>query len=175
MDLGTLLVATIVAIIAPVVLKLLDNRQRINEKLQDYARQDLVAERVAVAAEQAAVAARLLVRDNARVAELAASTSAIMLERLEALQNQIDRIHTLVNSNLTEAQQRELDATRTMLTMMKEVLSLKDASGIPPTVGAIALIDSVAARIAVMTRELAYKLQQTESADQALHAAQSGQ
>lgn len=157
MDVGTLLIAIMVSIVAPVLLSYLNGRERHKEKKQEYERQDLVAERVAEAARQAEQAAKLLLEDNKRVATLAATTSRTTLLRLQHIADQGAEIHRLVNSNLTQAQQRELSATITMHETMLEVIDLKRKAGFPPSEKALTVVNEVQGRIANMERELKYK------------------
>jgi hypothetical protein len=136
---------------------------------QDFARQDQVAEQAAKAAEllrtrqdqvaaQAAEAARLLLEANERVAEQSAQAFA-------ATQRQLGQIHTLVNSNLTEAQGRELEATRAMLVTMQEVVDLKRQRGVEPSQEAIDAIAATRSRVEALSQSLAQKAEQTKVAD----------
>lgn len=161
----TLLAVVCVGFLAPIVLNLLNTRARHREKVEEYKRQDLVAARVADAAKQAEKAAQLLLEDNRRVASQAARTGERMFGSLTYLTQQTDRIHALVNSNLTEAQQREMDATTTMLVTMREVMDLKQRQGIEPTPETLAVLDNVEARIAAMSTALDHKRDQTAIAD----------
>jgi hypothetical protein len=118
---------------------------------QDFARQDQVAA-------QAAEAARLLLQANERRAKQSAQEFA-------ATQRQLAQIHTLVNSNLTEAQGRELEATRAMLITMQEVVDLKRKGGVEPSQEAIDAIDATRSRVDALSRDLAQKVEQTKVAD----------
>ena len=102
-------------------------------KAEDWRRQDEVAARVKEASEQAASAAALLVESNKLVAEKAAQTR-------EDITGQLKIIHTLVNSQMTEAKQRELDATIRELASLREVMDLKRAAGIEPTAETLEMI-----------------------------------
>jgi len=136
---------------------------------QDFARQDQVAEQAAKAAEllrtrqnevaaQAAEAARLLLEANERVAKQSAAEFA-------ATQRQLGQIHTLVNSNLTEAQGRELEATRAMLITMQEVVDLKRKGGVEPSQEAIDAIEATRSRVNALSRDLKQKVERTKVAD----------
>jgi hypothetical protein len=94
-----IIVAVIVSTTGPLLLGYLTDRARRRDKKEDYARQDIVADR-------AEEAARLLLEENKRVAEATAQT-----------QGQLQEIHTLVNSNLTAAMQAELSACEALLEM----------------------------------------------------------
>lgn len=138
---------------------------RREEKQEDWARQDKVAEQAeraaalllerqdAVAA-QAAEAASLLLDANERVAETAAVTNG-----------KLDVIHTLVNSNMTAAMQAELDATVRELAMMHEVIDMKRAAGAEPSVAALAAVEATATKIDELQVTLADRLKQNEKVE----------
>jgi hypothetical protein len=109
-------------------------------------------------ADQAARAAQLLIESNQRIAEQARITGLSTMTRL-------DEIHTLVNSNMTAAQERELAATRAMLVSMREVISLKEDRGIPVSDETNVIIAEVEKRIKEMANDLRYKKQQTDLAN----------
>jgi len=89
------------------------------------------------------VAAEVLA-SNERVAAQAAEADAKTAQAL------FD-IHKLVNSNLSAAQQGELNATRRDLASLQEVVSLKESQGIPVSSESLGVIDEVKERIAEMT------------------------
>ena len=111
---SAILIALIVAIptvlastFTPLATALMATRARRREKLEDYARQDLVAERAAE------VSATLLLRTKERA------------EETKITNEKLDTIHTLVNSNMTAAMQAELDATIREKALIIELMSLK--------------------------------------------------
>lgn len=144
---STLVVALFVAVIGPLLLSWLNGIQRRKEKIEDYARQDEVADRATAVAEQAATAAQLLVEDNKRVALAAAGAADKTFGKL-------DEIHTLVNSNMTAAMQAELDATVREVAMMREVGALHLAAGRDPSAEAEAAIVATEGRIAELRSAL---------------------
>jgi len=95
-------------------------------------------------AAQAAIAAELLVKSNAVVAETAKITNV-----------KLDVIHTLVNSSMTAAMQAELDATTRELAMMHEIVELKEAAGRKPLPVAERAITLTEGRIAELEHQLA--------------------
>lgn len=148
-------------ILSPAILAYITGRQRRHEKLEDYARQDLVAERVTEAADktrevahQAAEAARLLVASNLVAAETAAAATALTNGKL-------DQIHTLVNSNMTAAMQAELDATRALLAMMREFRDFKATAGKPASRQALAAIEETERKVGELATTLDDRLAQT--------------
>ncbi len=142
MDASTLVALTVLAsamaslmgtVLAPIMLMWLTARVRRAEKLEDYARQDVVALK-------AAEAARLLMRSNADVA----ATAAIANDTTNA---KLDEIHVAVNSNLTKATQGELEAKEQALILMIEIMDLKSAAGVSPTYDVLDTISRAKARI----------------------------
>ena len=139
---AALAVAVTTTVVAPMLTTWQASRTRRAERLDDYARQDMVAEKAervadllmqrqnAAAAEASHVAQRLLVTN-----EIVAKTSKETIEKL-------DIIHTLVNSNMTAAMQSEFDATSRELAMMMEVLELKRAAGHQPSPASLGAIEA---------------------------------
>lgn len=139
------LVAVIVSVVAPVVLSWLTNRQRRAERIEDYARQDAVADRLTKrqneVAAQAAEAAALLLAANERVAAQTAEAS-------EATQAQLRQIHTLVNNDMTKAIQAQYDALVQVVTMMRVIAGLKLKAGLAPDRDDAAAIEATLAQLA---------------------------
>jgi hypothetical protein len=105
-----------------------DAERKSLEKQEDYARQDVVAERVTTAAKQAAEAARLLVTANEEaklrtdeVARLAATSQRKTVEALAKIDEQTQKIHTLVNSDMTAARTNERDTLVRLLAALRKV------------------------------------------------------
>jgi len=136
---------------------------------QQNKRQDVIAA-------QAAKAAELLKIDNKRVADQAAEAAKLLLvanERVaqqteaadRATQAKLEQIHVLVNSNLTEAQERELAAMKAMLVSMREVVALSRKLEAEPAPESLSQIVSTEQRISVLERNLAHKQAQTIKAN----------
>jgi biopolymer transport protein ExbB/TolQ len=147
---------------SPILLAHLTSRRHRRERLEDYERQDRVARRVAEAAERltkrqdqtaikAAEAAELLLAANERVA----ATAGVVNDKL-------DIIHTLVNSNMSAAMQAELDALETSVAMMTEVIDLKKAAGREPTQDALVALKSARAKVRESKVALADRTTQSE-------------
>jgi hypothetical protein len=147
---------------SPVLLAYLTNRNRREEKKEDYARQDQVAaqaaeaarllvERQDAAAAKAAEAANLLLAANERVAQTAVVTNG-----------KLDVIHTLVNSNYTSALQSELSTMKRELVLLLSVIDLKKAAGQSSNGDAANEIASTRAKIAELEATLADRLKQTK-------------
>ena len=161
----------IVSLLSPAVLLAVGFFFASRAKKEDWRRQDIVADRAAKAAQaitigmketadQAQVAAKLLVINNEAVASTAAVT-----------QSKLDVIHTLVNSNMTAAMQAELDATVRELAMMNEVIALNRAAGREPSKEALGAIVDTGAKIAELRAALADRLKQTQVAESQAAAA----
>jgi len=106
-----------------------DAKIRRAEKLEDWARQDAVAE-------QAAEAATLLLAANERVAGNTEEQS----RKLDDLRDGQQIIHTLVNSNVTREMEARLEGTRREIAGLKEIVELRKAAGQVPTKEALAAI-----------------------------------
>jgi len=133
------LIVAVPAMLSPLLMALLTNRNRRQEKAEDYARQDIVAAR--------------LVKQNAAVAE---STKVV--------NNKLDVIHTLVNSNMTAAMQAELDARKETLVL------LKAAHGLKPGEEGLVLIQKATEKIALLEATLSDRLKQSELVSKQLDA-----
>ena len=83
-----------------------------NARAQDWARQDQVAA-------QAAIAARLLVESQDKVAGKTGEVAKLLATNNESTNQKLDVIHTLVNSNYTEIMQTLLDSLNAQLSLMK--------------------------------------------------------
>lgn len=147
------LVVGVTGVITPALLAYLAGRQRRDDKREDWARQDAVAEQVADAAAKAAIAAELLLAANERVAESATAS----LDKLEV-------IHTLVNSNMTAVLQGELTAVEAQRATLIEVIELKRAGGIPVD-EPVAALEALDARLAELRAVLTDRMEQTRVAN----------
>jgi hypothetical protein len=170
------LIAGVIGLVSPMAMSWLTNRNRHQEKMEDYARQDAVAAQAAKAAALLAgkqdeiagatrEAARLLVANNERQA----LASADIGEKLQV-------IHTLVNSNMTAAMQAEHDATGRELAMMREVIDLKKLSGHEPTANALSAIAKTEGRLDELAAALKDRLKASDMAEmQRTAAAKAGE
>jgi hypothetical protein len=154
MDTEQVIVLTFIAgVLGPSVLGLWVTRALSSARRQDLDRHDAVAARVQAVRDAVAVA-------DARRARTAEETTAATHARLE-------QIHTLVNSNLTDAHERELAATRGMLAMMREVVDLKRDRGLEADPESLTLIEETQVRIDRLSRQLVRRAEQTQiAADQ---------
>jgi hypothetical protein len=130
-----------------------DARIRREEKEQDWARQDQVAEKLLKA--QAAT----LVRTD-EVARLAAQQSSTVALQLAALHTQAVDIHTLVNSDMTAARQELLDQTRILLGLYERTISADLDAGREPRPADVQALDDAREKVTELTLVLADRLAQ---------------
>jgi hypothetical protein len=136
---NTLAIALVVAVIGPVILSLLTGRQRRREKILDWAREDEVARKAAQVAQD--------LRDSQRSTDF-----------------QLERIHTLVNSNMTAQMEDSLASKKAELAALLEVADLKKAAGQKPSEVALTTIRLIRSDIARKEAELADRLAATKKA-----------
>jgi hypothetical protein len=136
---NTLAIALVVAVIGPVILSLLTGRQRRREKILDWAREDEVARKAAQVAQD--------LRDSQRSTDF-----------------QLERIHTLVNSNMTAQMEDSLASKKAELAALLEVADLKRAAGVEPSSTALSTINLIKSDIARKEAELADRLAATKKA-----------
>jgi hypothetical protein len=149
------LIVAIPAMMSPLLMAWLTNRNRAQEKTEDYARQDAVAAKAELAARKVAEAAELLLASNAQVAKAADEAS-------KATNTKLDVIHTLVNSNMTAAMQAELDSRRIALALMLEVVELKKTAGSSPTAEALEAVGAAKGKIVELEAALNDRLKQSK-------------
>jgi hypothetical protein len=93
---------------------------------------------------------------------LATQAAKAQAQNTRALQS----IHTLVNSNLSAAQKRELDATRRDLSSLQEIVSLKESQGLSVSKESRLIIEEVKMRVQEMTRAATHTEKQTQIANE---------
>jgi hypothetical protein len=123
-------------------------RQTAAAKAEDWRRQDEVAERVKEASEQAAAAAALLVASNRDVALKADETR-------KELGGQLRVIHTLVNSQLTEALELALAAKIATLAATKALAVANQRQGAAVSPGDLDVIKLMESEITELRSKLA--------------------
>jgi hypothetical protein len=103
------------------------------------------------------VATKVL-KSNAEVAKQAAEADA-------ETSRQLASIHILVNSNLSTAQQNELNATRRDLASLEALVSLKESQGLPVSEESLGVIEEVKARIKELSKSVKQKDEKTVEAN----------
>jgi hypothetical protein len=134
-------------------------------RVQEWARQDQVAQRTEDVAAQAAQAARLLIESNRKIARVQGETAVEAARIATEASAKLDQIHVLVNSSMTEAMQGELDAIERYLAMMRELIEVKRASGSEPTAAALALVTATQDKLDGLRSSMSDRMAQTEVAD----------
>jgi hypothetical protein len=136
-----------------------------DEKAQEWARQDEVADRVEAAARQTAEAARLLLESQEattaatkEVARLAAESDAKVMAGLQILQEGNEKIHTLVNSDMTAARTAERDAVTLTLLALRRVQAMSAKLGLESSEEELEAIVRFEQRIVELDRILADRL-----------------
>jgi hypothetical protein len=146
---------------SPVLLSVLNSRAQRKANLQEYKRQDQIADRLEkrqdAQAEKVEKAAALLVVSNREVADAAKAASDVTIARL-------DVIHTLVNSQMTAAIQSELDATEANVVLMREIIGLNSVAGRNPTEASMDAVKATEVRIRELRVTLAERHRQDEIA-----------
>jgi hypothetical protein len=160
------LIAGTTSVTGPVILAWLTGRQRHKEKVEDWTRQDAIASKQQSAADlvalQAQEAAALLLASNKKVATAAAQAATSHDEKLEDLAVGQAAIHTLVNSQMTDALQSQLEAKRESLAALLEIIDLKKAAGQEPTPEALAAVDAIQVKVGELEHNLADRHTQAE-------------
>jgi hypothetical protein len=142
-----LVVAIFTSITAPIILARRTERQQRSDRLADYQRQDEVA------------------RLAAQAVEAQSSQAQAADWKLDSLARQAERIHTLVNSDMTAARQSELDQTRVLLAVLRRVVGLSKTRGQQPEPADLEALENAEARAAELERMLADRLHQLQESE----------
>ena len=148
-------------ILAPMVLMYLTAHEKRREREEDWARQDLVAERLAqssanllkkteAVAKEARTTASLLLEANERVA----AQSHAILASSEKLEKKVDVVHGLVNSALTTVKQSEYDGLVRELYLKQQNIILERGAGTEPTKASLDYVELLTAKISDLKNEL---------------------
>jgi hypothetical protein len=137
-----------------------------DERQEDWARQDQVAERAVDAAKKVAdeiahradlllQAQKETIARTDEVARMAAVANAQVQSQLTAIDEQGKKIHILVNSDMTAARTNERDQTRLTLLALKRVQMLSENLGLVISDEELKAIDVAEKRITELDRILA--------------------
>jgi hypothetical protein len=160
-------VAIFTSITAPLILSHRTERMHRQDLLTEYKRQDEVA-----AAAKAAAAAMLAQQQlAAEAARLRDETSHALLSRIDV---QAERIHTLVNSDMTAARQEELDQAEATIVVLERVIGVAEAKKIPPEPEDLAALAAAKTRRDKLEQILADRMHQLRQADADLRTTQAG-
>lgn len=149
----------------PIFLAWMAYSQKRQDKIEEYARQDLVAARAEAAAKELLESNKKIAAQTDQVATQAAEAAKLLLAANERVSQdtkltnvKLDTIHGLVNSNMTAAMQAELDATMRERAVMQELMELKKGMGKEPTVDTLAALKSATDRTHELNTILADRL-----------------
>jgi hypothetical protein len=123
------LVVAVSSMFGPVLVGWVAYYIRRKEKQEEYARQDEVARRVEI------------------VKETTVAARAVM-------NNKLDEIHELVNSNMTSALLSERSALNGQLTLMYEIIALRRMSRQEPSAETLSTIEDIKTKLATLTDTL---------------------
>jgi len=129
-----ILLVVLAAIIGPVILNWLTGRRSDRNRKEDWARQDRVAEKAAIA---------VALNDT-----------------------KLNQIHTLVNSEMTDARQEILNQTVLLLGMYRKTIQADNKAGRPSLPEDLAAVTSAETKVRELRILLADRLRQQHIADQ---------
>jgi hypothetical protein len=133
--------AVLTSVVAPVLIAWQQHRNRLEEKREDRAREDEVA------------------------AKLQASQTLVS-DRTDITNRKLDKIHVLVNSNMTAAMQSELDAKIETAAIMRELIELRRATDKEPSAASLKALATIDGKIAELRAQLDDRLMVTARANQ---------
>jgi hypothetical protein len=131
------------SILSPILVSAQNEKHRIKQRNEDWARQDQVAAD--------------LVKSNLKTMEIARNQGA-----------KLEQIHTLVNSNMTLALQNELAAREGQLITLEELVSLKNKKGNKASQVTLQSIEDFKLKISELRAQLEDRLKQTDIASEQL-------
>lgn len=162
--LGAVIVA-VLAILGQGFQRRHDAQIRAREKKEDWARQDLVAQRLQERGDAAAARAQEVAVQTQQAAQLLLVNNEAVAAQSRAANTKLDVIHTLVNSNMTAALQDGLDSNRAQLVTLRELISLKVAQGEEPDEETKAMLHALEEKVGKLAANLRDRIQQTEVAN----------
>ncbi len=160
-------VAVFSSITAPLILSHRTERMHREDLLEEYRRQDEVAAQ-AKAAAATMLAQQTLAAEAARIRD---ERSHDLLSRIDV---QADRIHTLVNSDMTAARQDQLDQTEATIVVLERVLRVAGEKGIEPDPADVAALDAAKVQRDTLEQILADRLHQLREAEDDMKKTQAG-
>jgi hypothetical protein len=127
-------------------------------KRKDREREEARADTIAAAAREATLQATL---DAQKIVESNERAAAMTRETAQHIEDKIQVVHTLVNSEKTAGMQRELDGKRSELALLTELTALRS----DPSSAALERIAVINAKIAELEADLAERDRQQRIAD----------
>lgn len=176
MDATSLAVVVIAAVVGPIILSWLNNRQLIAREKRDRKRQDEVAAEAlrqqAEVAEKAEEAAQLLVdaqhattAQTIEVAAALAKSDAETAAQLQEIKGVTDATHVLVNSNMDNEKRARLRSMEQGFVSLLEIAELRSDAGKEPRKETTEGIAAARTDILELKRELTERAKRLEIAD----------
>jgi hypothetical protein len=159
---ATVCVCLFSSVTAPLIFAYRTQKMHREDRLAGYERDDALAKEktVAAAAHQAEIAA---IEQHDLVAKVDAK-----VDRVDA---QTERIHTLVNSDLTSARQDQLDQAEALIVVLRRIIGAARAAGSAPAPADLEALDVALAHRDTLEEILADRAQQQSKAeDDASHS-----
>lgn len=150
-NIGTIIVALIVSVVAPSLLASFSSSQRRREKEQDYAREDKLAH-------QAREDSIALLASNERIAQITFAAG-------RTTQGTLEIIHKLVNSKLTDEKQERYESLVTLEASLNRESELLKGKGLPIPEKTSDLLKSTREQIVALGAELAERRKQQVTVD----------
>lgn len=160
-------VAVFTSITAPLILARRTERMHREDQLADYQRQDEVAR-------EAKTAATTLLKQQVEAAEAARLRDEAASDLLARIDAQADRIHTLVNSDMTAARQEELDQAEATIVVLQRVIGVARSKGTEPEPEDLVALRTARLRRDKLEQILADRMHQLREADATLKTTQAG-
>jgi len=136
------------AVAVPIILRLLDMKERREKEDRDDRRTGEIARRV----EEVARVTKQ--RGDTATDEIFKNRQATV-DSASVTNEKLDKIHGLVDGTMSTAIQSELDATKRELAMMNELIEMRKAHGQEPTRIALDALASTSGRIVELTKQMA--------------------
>jgi hypothetical protein len=161
---ASVLVAIFASVTAPLILAHRTEKMHIADREADWEHQEEVARRAAKVAAD-------LIASQKITADLAERTAAQTNTKLDQLDLQTKRIHTLVNSDMTAARQAQLDQARASVAILQRVIALARHRGVDPEPQDLMDLDDAQASVANLEIILADRMTQMRAveAEQQVH------
>jgi hypothetical protein len=144
------------------------------DQLADYQRQDAVAKHASDTATALAEQQETIIRQQHEAGEAARirdDTSHVLLSRIDA---QAERIHTLVNSEMTAAREEEMQQAEKMIVILKRVIAAARSKGANPDPEDLAALALVQDRRDTLEQILADRMHQLRESEDTLKLTEAG-
>ena len=143
----SLIIVALIVALSAIINLWITGYQRKSERREDYRRQDEVAAK-------AEEAAKLLLMNQQRALVATEEVARVAAESHTSTDRQLERIHTLVNSDRTAALQSWRDQAQLTLLGLKKIIALDNDAGRPPSPEDLASIDLVESQLVKLNEEL---------------------